>query len=386
MKPLLSALLMLAGAMTASAAQDDADKPNTLTRKEIAEGWLLLFDGETTFGWKVEGEAKVKDALLVLGGEKRTTATMEFGYFEASWQLRWDGKAGPRRVVQSLTGEKQDGEVAGDFSYASAAGGKGLWSTERWRVQPDEKVVANSGSEVKGDLVTGTSADTTIRFQPNRRIVVRLEVPAGTKLYLRNVKLRSTELLPLFNGRDLMGWKEVITDRTKSKFTVTDRGELSIKNGPGDLQSENQYADFVLQLDCKSNGDHLNSGVFFRCLPGQFWSGYEAQIRNQWKGDDRTKPVDYGTGGIYNRQPARKVVSSDREWFTMTIIAQGKHLAVWVNGYQTADFTDPRPLNESARKGSKTDKGPISLQGHDPTTDLLFRNIRIAELPRAEEK
>ncbi|HEV3118417.1 MAG TPA: family 16 glycoside hydrolase, partial [Gemmataceae bacterium] len=60
----------------------------------------------------------------------------------------------------------------------------------------------------------------------------------------------------------------------------------------------------------------------------------------------------------------------------------GNHLAVWVNGYQTADFTDTRAPNKSARKGSKVEKGPISLQGHDPTTDLSFRNIRIAELPK----
>jgi len=26
--------------------------------------------------------------------------------------------------------------------------------------------------------------------------------------------------------------------------------------------------------------------------------------------------VDFGTGGVYNRQPARRVVSSDREWMT----------------------------------------------------------------------
>jgi len=70
----------------------------------------------------------------------------------------------------------------------------------------------------------------------------------------------------------------------------------------------------------------------------------------------------------------------------MTIVANGNHLAVWVNGYQTADYTDNRPANKSARKGSKTDKGPISLQGHDPTTDLSFRNIRIAELLRGEKK
>jgi hypothetical protein len=190
-------------------------------------------------------------------------------------------------------------------------------------------------------------------------------------------------LKPIFNGKDLTGWKEI--PGKKSRFTVAAGGELNVNDGPGDLQTEEQWQDFVLQLEVFSNGNHLNSGVFFRCIPGAFWSGYEAQIRNEWKGNDRTRPVDYGTGGIYNRQPARKVVSSDREWFLMTVAAEGNHLAVWVNGYQTADFTDTRPANPSARKGTKTDKGPISLQGHDPTTDLRFRKIRIAELPRRLE-
>src|SRR5207302_8205417 len=98
--------------------------------------------------------------------------------------------------------------------------------------------------------------------------------------------------------------------------------------------------------------------------------------------DHRDMPIDFGTGAIYNRQAARKVVSNDYEWYTMTIVANGKHLAVWVNGYQTADYTDLQAPNKSARKGSKVDKGPISLQGHDPTTDLSFRNIRVAELPK----
>ena len=136
----------------------------------------------------------------------------------------------------------------------------------------------------------------------------------------------------------------------------------------------------MLQLDVISNGKQLNSGVFFRAIPGQFWSGYESQIRNQWEGDDRTKPVDYGTGGVYNQQKTRKVVSSDGEWFTKTIVAHGKHISVWVNGYQTADWTDPRPMADSGRKGCKTAKGCISLQGHDPTTNLSFRKIMVADL------
>ena len=48
------------------------------------------------------------------------------------------------------------------------------------------------------------------------------------------------------------------------------------------MQTEGQWADFVLQLQCKSNGNHCNSGVFFRCRPGEFEQGYEAQIRNEF--------------------------------------------------------------------------------------------------------
>ncbi len=53
-----------------------------------------------------------------------------------------------------------------------------------------------------------------------------------------------------------------------------------------------------------------------------------------------------------------------------------------MNGYPTCDFKDERPPNDNARNGSKTGKGPLSIQGHDPTTDLSFRNIRIAELKK----
>src|SRR5207253_9030216 len=77
----------------------DPPKSNTLTAQEIADGWILLFDGQTTFGWKIEGEANVKDGSLVLGGEKASRAipTTEFGACEVrleylgGMQLAFDG-------------------------------------------------------------------------------------------------------------------------------------------------------------------------------------------------------------------------------------------------------------------------------------------------------
>ena len=65
----------------------------------------------------------------------------------------------------------------------------------------------------------------------------------------------------------------------------------------------------------------------------------------------------------------------------MTVTAAGPHLATWVNGIQVTDFTDTRAPKESAREGYRAKAGVISLQGHDPTTDLSFKQVRIGELP-----
>ena len=190
---------------------------------------------------------------------------------------------------------------------------------------------------------------------------------------------------PIFNGKDLTGWS-VFKDekRDKSKWVVKPNGELHLTNGPGDLQTAGKYADFALQLEVKTNGKALNSGVFFRCIDKQYQNGYEMQIHNGFKDGDRTKPVDGGTGAIYRRQPARKIVANDEEWFHMTLIASGPTFATFVNGYPVANWTDERAKDDNPRKGLRLAAGHLSLQGHDPTTDILFRNIRAAEFPSAK--
>ncbi len=223
-------------------------------------------------------------------------------------------------------------------------------------------------------------------------------VPEGSVLYLKNMKLRPLGLKSIFNGKDLTGWKEF--PGKKSKFTVSD-GAINVKDGPGDLQTVAKYDDFVLQLECISNGAHLNSGVFFRCRPNEYQNGYEAQIRNQFTAEPTQEytiedydpqthkllgkrkmkytAVDYGTGAIYRRQPARKEVAKDGAWFTFTILAHKNHLLTWVNGILVADWADNRPPSDNARTGCRLEAGHISLQGHDPTTDLSFRNFRVVE-------
>ena len=348
---------------TAPVFAEDKPKPNALTPKEIAEGWLLLYDGETTFGWNVEGDAKVKDGKLVIGGEKKTILTPTTRFFAGDLMMESEG-----------VGELH---INGQ-SHTYAIGPKPTKFELQLRVTP-----GTNSSSSKKPISTDSPVICEYKLDFSGPTSMHFEIPASGIFTVKSMKFKPHGTKPLFNGKNLDGWKVTQTDpkRTATKFEVTPTGELSAKNGPGDLQTEKQFDDFVLQFECKTNGLALNSGIFFRCMPDAYQNGYEAQIQNAYLGD-RTKPIDYGTGAIYRRIAARKVVSNDNEWFTMTVAARGAHIATWVNGYQTVDWTDDRKANENPRQGLRTAKGHLSIQGHDPTTDLLFRNIRIAELPK----
>ncbi len=381
MRFLLSVLLLL-GSMLYAQAQET--KPNTLTPKEIADGWILLFDGQTTFGWKVDHSTekktpKIIDGVLDLsplgGGIIGTTSAF------AEFELRFEYQSTLDNAHVWIKGNEKG---AGDA--LALRGPRNEWTPVTLRVGGGQHEFDSEG--VKSSSPWQTRA-AEIHFRQG-----------GSSLRVRNIKLKSLNTKSLFNGKDLTGWHEF--PGKKSKFTVTDKGEINLKNGPGDLQTVGKYQDFILQLECISNGKHLNSGVFFRCRANEYQNGYEAQIRNQFtpeptqeyvleEYDPRTKQldakkkvkytaVDYGTGAIYRRQPARKVVAKDGQWFTLTILAHGNHMATWVDGIQVTDWFDNRPKSDNARTGCRLEGGHISLQGHDPTTDLSFRNFRIAEL------
>ncbi len=379
---LLVALVILAVTSPAFAEDKEKDKPkpNALTKREISDGWILLFDGETTFGWEATAkkkddakpELRVKDGLLVLTGEGRVRPTTALALFELRGEYRTAAKEA-KLLVRTGSG------VALEMGGALTTGKADEWRPFLVKFAKDETIIAAGDLSKPGISVTGGS------LSDNALGEIILALPAGqnSSAELRNVKLRPLATAPLFTGKNLDGWKVNAADpkRMASKWEVTKDGELSVKNGPGDLVTEKEFDNFVLQFECKTLGKALNSGVFFRCIPGQYQNGYEAQIQNAFVGDDRTKPTDFGTGAIYRRVPARKVVSNDNEWFTMTVVADGKHISTWVNGYQTVDWTDDRKESDNPRQGYRAAKGPLSIQGHDPTTDILFRNIRIAPLP-----
>jgi hypothetical protein len=404
-------LLSLSSALLA----DDKPKHNTLTPKEVADGWILLFDGDSTFGWQAPQGSKwtVADGMLAPQADKPGLLVTTTAFADYELQLDYARRVGAptpddraRPSVEVRFGCDQDGKPRDPNNRWELPFTGNSFSTVTFSVRDGrirDVTTASSGLRASFRMSVGITekGDGSKPTKQSGHIVL-----SGNGVVYRNIKLKPLDTKPLFNGKDLTGWKKYTGDdkRAKTEFTVTPEGWLHLKNGPGDLQTKDQYQDFILQAECLSNGKHLNSGIFFRCIPEQYQNGYEAQIHNGWteklekeytideydpqthklKGKEKIKSaaMDYGTGAIYRRVPARKAVAKDNEWFTMTIAAQGRHIATWVNGVQVVDWTDNRLADENPRNGCKVEKGAISLQGHDPTTDLSFRNIRIAELPQ----
>jgi hypothetical protein len=252
----------------------DPDNSNTLTPKEIADGWILLFDGESTFGWNNGAKWTIARGMIAPQAENKLplVTTTAFGDFELKAQYLMKSDSKP----QILLGCGPDGSTSDKSHTINLTS----YRSESWfeiTVSVTDKGITHSLRE----------AGRRFTFQPPQKAVERKFERChigltGNGVIFRNIQLKPLGGKPLFNGKDLVGWKKFEADpkRAKSSFTVTKEGWLNLKNGPGDLQTEAEWADFVLQLDCISNGKHLNSGVFFRCRPGEYQQGYEAQIHN----------------------------------------------------------------------------------------------------------
>ncbi len=368
----------------------------SLTETEVSDGWINLFDGESLFGWTANSDKsnwRVEDGVIVCEDETKSLLQTNFQFadyeFRCDWRLAKGGNSGvflrgqfkpgsPAKDCYELNmaDEHPSGFTTGGLVGRVKAEGvgptEGEWHT--WHI-----ACLGSKTTVKLDDKVVLEFDDT---GENARSFghIGLQMNAG-KIEFRNVCLKPLNQTELFDGSSLEGWNEV--PGGKSEFNVVD-GELSVTNGAGFLETKDTFDNFILQAQVKPNDIALNSGIFFRAMKGTEKApshGYEMQIQNGAKDGDATKPADSGTGAIFRRQPARRVNGRDKEWTTTTLIAQGDHIGSWVNGFPVVDWKDDREPNENPRKGKRLKAGHISLQGHDPTTDLRFRNIRISPAP-----
>lgn len=362
--------------------------PHLLDPSLLEQGWISLFDGQTLYGWSATTAANWRvenGAIIVERGEPGfLRSSLAIQDFECSLEFLAEEETNSGLFCRSVPDPQDPAKdclevniaptsnpfptgsvVARQKSSMNESFAANTWHTMEVRAEGDKISVSIDGHPTAAIEDSPRAQASQLMLQYNQGAIA-----------FRNLRIRPLGMRPIFNGVDLDGWT---TEKSlESKFRVEVPEMLRVTSGPGQLESEGQYADFLLQLECQTHANGLNSGLFFRCIPGDRLMGYEAQISNAFK-ESRSEPLDAGTGAIFRRQAARYVPADDQKWFYMTIMARGPHFATWVNGLQVCDWTDTRGEDANPRKGLRLAAGSLMIQGHDPTTDVSFRNLRIVE-------
>jgi hypothetical protein len=183
---------------------------------------------------------------------------------------------------------------------------------------------------------------------------------------------------PLFNGKDLSGWKVM---GGKMEAWGADNGILFVQGGGGGwLMTLIEYDNFELRLDFKVP-KMGNSGVALRAplMGDPAYQGMEIQILDDvnYKG---LRPAQH-CGSIYDVvAPSKDVTKPFGEWNTYKITAKGRQITIELNGVKTVDANLDDYVKEHGKKhpGLSREKGHLGLQSHDGRVE--FRNLYVKPL------
>lgn len=183
---------------------------------------------------------------------------------------------------------------------------------------------------------------------------------------------------PLFNGRDLTGWRMAGPGRF-----VVENGQLKTEGGMGLLYyAGEKFGPATLRVVFRTASKNANSGVFIRIPepPKDAWyavhNGYEVQI--DAGGDDW-----HCTGAIYSLSKALKRAQKPAgDWNTLDITLEGQRTTVFLNGEKVNDFfsmqeVPPRKAWYEPVRGPRPNAGYIGLQNHDPQSVVYFREVSV---------
>ena len=177
---------------------------------------------------------------------------------------------------------------------------------------------------------------------------------------------------PLFNGKDLTGWK-LRNPNGHHSWSVEPGGILknTVEGGVHgtDLVSEAKFLNFTVRYEYMTPEDS-NSGFYLR-------GRHEIQILGDYK---TGKATDTGNGSIYGfKAPDKFITKPARVWQTAEATIIGNRITVIMNGVKIHDNVECNRATGGELDNKVTEPGPILLQGDHGT--VSFRHIRIKELP-----
>ena len=404
--------------------------PNTLSALERAQGWQLLFDGETTAGWRgfkregfpVQGWEVRGGCLVVSGGGGGDLITTEvYGDFDLDLEFKVTEKAnsgimyrvtedvdatwhsGPEYQVldDALLGEFPDQKhsvgalydiVAPELKVARLAGhwNRARISVRGWKIEHRLNgyltAEADLRSPVGARLVGSSKFHDMPRFARAREGHIALQ-DHGDEVWFRSIKLRDhsrTGALALFDGESLSGWTTFLKPREDgsapdpSDIWSVDGGILACNGShPGYVRTEAEFADFVLRLEWRWDGRDQrggNSGLLLRCQgEDKVWpKSLEVQLQTGsagdfWVIDGFPAEVEPSRTEGRRTRATHYPESGVGEWSRLAVVAEGGDVSVWVND---------ELVNQAS--GVLAEPGTIALQSEGG--ELHFRDVFLTPL------
>lgn len=389
-----------------------------LSEQEIADGWMLLFDGQTTHGWrsfKEDGMNEgwvVEDGNLVglgkggdLGGDIITVGQFEDFELSIDWTISEGGNSGilfnvlegdhsavyvtgPEYQLIDDVGypdELQEWQKTGANYAMHNAGNKtlkpvGEFNNSKIRVENGHVIHWLNGAKVlEYDLWTDEWKEKVQQSKwkdyPAYGLAKKGHISLqdhGSVIKFRNIKIKelTKKGKPLFDGESLDGWRI----HGSEKWYV-DRSELICESGPemkyGYLATNESFKDFILRLKFKQEADG-NSGVFFRStLDGTKISGWQVEVAPP--GNDSGGIYEsYGRGWLWQIPEEKENILKPGEWNDLVIKVVGDRVLVWLNNELMTDLTD-EVIGDA--------EGVVALQIHDGGgIKVRWKEIYIKEL------
>ena len=204
--------------------------------------------------------------------------------------------------------------------------------------------------------------------------------------------------VPLFNGKDLKGWKGLVGDpikrskmdaktlaeaQKKADTEMRDsrkvvNGELQFTGHGNNITTVKKYGGFEMMVDWKIIDDGKqegDAGIYLRGTPQvQIWDNARVKVGAQ-----------VGSGGLYNNKvnESKPLQVADKklgEWNTFHIIMKADRVTVYLNDVLVTDNVILE--NYWDRNLPIFAEGQIELQAHG--SPVYYRNIYIKELPRVK--
>jgi hypothetical protein len=185
---------------------------------------------------------------------------------------------------------------------------------------------------------------------------------------------KKEDLQPIFNGKDLTGWKapepnpfwKVVDGVLVGENDETKKGSM--------LWTEKSYRDFIIECEARWKGE-IDSGIMFRQSTVQRERALQVQIGIS-RSQKRDLTGSFYTGGKEKYPEAGQVKNLDKllkpdDWNKIRLEARGDTFTVWLNGEQAVKYMNTNYAGP----------GPIGLQVHPGLTmKVEFRNLRVKVL------